>query len=138
MATRGALGGLYTAIQSASQPLVAVVACDMPFSSPGLFAAERDIILRTGVDIAIPRTGEGLEPFHAVYRRDTCLAPITAAMEADKWRVDAWFTAVKLHILGPDEIALYDHNPLVFWNLNTLEEFQQAEGLAGAEKSTEA
>jgi molybdopterin-guanine dinucleotide biosynthesis protein A len=30
---RGALGGLYTAIASAASPLVAVVACDMPFAS---------------------------------------------------------------------------------------------------------
>ncbi len=33
---RGALGGLYTALSAASQPLVAVVACDMPFASPAL------------------------------------------------------------------------------------------------------
>ena len=31
---RGALGGLYTAVASAGSPLVAVVACDMPFVSP--------------------------------------------------------------------------------------------------------
>src|SRR5512134_26433 len=30
---RGALGGLYTAIASATHPIVAVVACDMPFAS---------------------------------------------------------------------------------------------------------
>src|SRR5215204_3397973 len=30
---RGALGGLYTAIASASHPSVAVIACDMPFAS---------------------------------------------------------------------------------------------------------
>src|SRR5687767_9764343 len=33
---RGALGGLYTAIASAKHPLVAVVACDMPFASANL------------------------------------------------------------------------------------------------------
>ena len=32
---RGALGGLYTAIASAKHPLVAVVACDMPFVTAG-------------------------------------------------------------------------------------------------------
>src|SRR5215217_9407421 len=31
---RGALGGLYTAIASASNPFVGIVACDMPFASP--------------------------------------------------------------------------------------------------------
>src|SRR3970040_1082192 len=28
---RGALGGLYTALASAAHPIVAVIACDMPF-----------------------------------------------------------------------------------------------------------
>src|SRR5512147_3255637 len=34
---RGALGGLYTAIASATNPFVAVVACDMPFASATFF-----------------------------------------------------------------------------------------------------
>src|SRR5688572_32807648 len=33
---RGALGGLYTAIASAAHPIVAVVACYMPFASSSL------------------------------------------------------------------------------------------------------
>src|SRR5215207_1652434 len=36
---RGALGGLYTAIASAAHPIVAVVACDMPFASGELLEA---------------------------------------------------------------------------------------------------
>ncbi len=36
---RGALGGLYTAIASATHAQVAVVACDMPFASPMLIEA---------------------------------------------------------------------------------------------------
>src|ERR1051325_5119992 len=43
---RGALGGLYTAIASGSNPLVAVVACDMPFASPELLEAARQILVR--------------------------------------------------------------------------------------------
>ena len=40
---RGALGGLYTALSAASQPLVAVVACDMPFVNAEMLAAGRDM-----------------------------------------------------------------------------------------------
>jgi molybdopterin-guanine dinucleotide biosynthesis protein A len=127
---RGALGGLYTALQSASQPLVAIVACDMPFASPALFAAERDILLSTKADIAIPHSGNGLEPFHAVYRRDTCLAPIEAALQARKWRVDAWFSQVEAHILQPEEIQRFDPQLNCFRNINTPEELIEAEYLA--------
>src|SRR6266540_1823807 len=45
---RGALGGLYTAIASASNPMVAVVACDMPFASATLLAAGTQLIVEEG------------------------------------------------------------------------------------------
>src|ERR1044072_3671969 len=70
---RGALGGLYTAIASASNPMVAVVACDMPFASPELLEAARQILVREEADVVIAKSEEGYEPFHAIYRRETCL-----------------------------------------------------------------
>lgn len=127
---RGALGGLYTALSAASQPLVAVVACDMPFASLPLLRAQRQILLDTPVDVAIPRSTEGLEPFHAIYRRQTCLPAIQAALQADKWRVDSWFSQVKVHILNPEEIQAYDPQMLAFRNVNTPEELLEAEDLA--------
>src|SRR5512134_938873 len=51
---RGALGGLYTAIASASQPVVAVVACDMPFASATLIEASSKLLVEEGVDVVIP------------------------------------------------------------------------------------
>ena len=42
---RGALGGLYTAIASAAHPLVAVVACDMPFASQMFFEGARRLMV---------------------------------------------------------------------------------------------
>ena len=42
----GALGGLFTALSAAGHPYVAVVACDMPFASPELFAVELAILPR--------------------------------------------------------------------------------------------
>ena len=127
---RGSLGGLFTALSAASQPLVAVLACDMPFVNADLLAAERDLLLATQADIAIPRTSGGLEPFHAVYRRDTCLPAIAAALEADLWRVDAWFPQVDLRALSLDEIRRYDPQLLCFLNVNTPEELEDAVRLA--------
>jgi molybdopterin-guanine dinucleotide biosynthesis protein A len=98
---RGALGGLYTALSIAGNPLVAVVACDMPFVSPALLAALRDLLSNSTADLAIPYSGDGLEPFHAIYRRQTCLPAIEAALQADRWRVDAWFDQVKILALQP-------------------------------------
>ncbi len=127
---RGALGGLYTALFAAGQPLVAVVACDMPFVSAPLLAAERDLLELTRSDAVVPRTEGGSEPFHAVYRRETCLPAVETVLKADKWRVDSWFDLVQLRWLQPAEALAYDPLGRAFWNVNTPEEFRQVEALA--------
>jgi molybdopterin-guanine dinucleotide biosynthesis protein A len=127
---RGALGGLYTAIASASHPIVAVVACDMPFASPTLLRAASRLLVEENADVVIPKSSEGYEPLHAIYRRETCLPAIEAAIEADQWKVIAWFPQVKVRLLTPEEMREHDPSGLAFWNVNTPEEFSKAEEIA--------
>lgn len=127
---RGALGGMYTALSAARRPFVAVVACDMPFVSARLLASLFDRLTSGEADLAMPHSGQGFEPFHAVYRRQTCLPAIEAALQADRWRVDAWFAAVKLEVLQAEDVRRYDSQMLCFRNINTPDELRQAEELA--------
>jgi molybdopterin-guanine dinucleotide biosynthesis protein A len=127
---RGALGGLYTAIASASNPIVAVVACDMPFASAALVEAAGRLLVEEKADVVIAKTDEGYEPIHAIYRRETCLPAIESAIEADMWKVIAWFPQVKVRVLTSDEIKRYDPPGLAFWNVNTPAEFEKAEKIA--------
>lgn len=127
---RGALGGLYTAIASASSPYVAVVACDMPFANAALLEAATQLLVREEADVVIAKGEEGYEPLHAVYRRETCLPAIESAIDADLWKVVAWFPQVKVRVLTAEEISRYDPKQLAFWNVNTPEEFAEAEKLA--------
>ncbi len=127
---RGALGGLYTAIASASHDHVAVVACDMPFASTRLIESAHSLLVKEEADIVIAKTDEGYEPFHAVYRRATCLPVIESAIHEDKWKVSAWFPQVKVRTLSPDEVKTLDPSGLCFWNVNTPEEFEKAKQLA--------
>jgi molybdopterin-guanine dinucleotide biosynthesis protein A len=127
---RGALGGLYTAIASATHPHVAVVACDMPFASPRLIEAMTRLLVQEEADVVIPKSAEGYEPFHAVYRCETCLPAIEAAIRADKWKVIAWFPEVRVRELTADELKSLDPAGLAFWNVNTPQEFAEAERIA--------
>lgn len=127
---RGALGGLYTAIASAAQPIVAVAACDMPFASAALLEAMSKLLVEKEADAVIAKSDEGYEPFHAVYRRATCLPAIEAAIDAGQWKVIAWFPQVKVHTLTSEDVRKYDPSGLAFWNVNTPEEFAKAEELA--------
>ena len=102
----------------------------MPFISADLLAAERDRMVESGADIVIPHTGQGPEPFHSLYRREICLPHIETAIQEDKWRVDSWFTQVKLETFSLEEIQHYDPKLLSFRNVNTPEELQDAIKLA--------
>lgn len=132
-AGRGALGGLYTAIASAAQPIVAIVACDMPFASAKLIEVATRLLIAEEADIVIPKTEAGCEPFHAVYRRAACLPLVEAALHAGQWKATAWLSQAQTRTLTMAEIQAADPRGLAFWNLNTPEEFAQAEEAASAQ-----
>ena len=133
---RGALGGLYTAIATATHPYVGIVACDMPFASKTFFEQTIKLMDKEEADVVIARveseTGKsaGYEPLHALYRKETCLPAIESAINADQWKVIAWFSQVKVHEVTEDEMKIIDPSGLCFWNVNTPEEFAQAEKIA--------
>lgn len=127
---RGALGGLHTALASAAHPIVAVVACDMPFASAGLLEAMGRLLVEEEADVVIARSEGGFEPLHAVYRRATCLPAIESAIDADQWKVISWFPQVKVRVLTDEELNSLDPDGLAFWNVNTPEEFAEAERIS--------
>ena len=127
---RGALGGLYTALVSATHAAVAVVACDLPFASAPLLVASAGVLFQDCADVVVAETAHGLEPLHAVYRREVCVGPIESAIEAGQWRMISWFSSVEVRKLHPDELDRYDPDGLAFRNVNTPEEFVEAEQLA--------
>jgi molybdenum cofactor guanylyltransferase len=131
----GSLGGLFTALSVAGHSILAAVACDMPFANPALFKYEWRLLRQTGADVVIPSTPDGLEPLHAVYRRDACLPAVQSALEAGDLKLTNWLHEVNVRVLLPKEVAQFDPHGLAFWNLNTPEEFRQAEERARLEEN---
>jgi molybdopterin-guanine dinucleotide biosynthesis protein A len=123
----GALGGLYTALATASHPLVGLVACDLPFVNPDLLAACREILVDTGADAVLPASEHGLEPLHAVYRVETCLPLVKAALDTGRRKMIAWHEDARVRIIPTEEVAKLDPDGVTFWNVNTPEEFRVAE-----------
>jgi molybdopterin-guanine dinucleotide biosynthesis protein A len=117
-------------MSAATHPYVAVVACDMPFASPEIFLAELALLRETGADAVIPRSEVGTEPFHAIYRCESCLPHVREAIEGGKRRADAWFEQVNIRYMDTAEILPYDPDKLAFFNINTPEELKEAERIA--------
>jgi molybdopterin-guanine dinucleotide biosynthesis protein A len=127
---RGALGGLYTAISSATHPFVGVVACDMPFASSKFFETATNLMVKEEAHVVIAKNESHYEPLHALYRKETCLPAIADAIQKDLWKVTAWFGKVNVRDVSDAEMKTIDPSGLCFWNVNTPEEFEQAEELA--------
>jgi molybdopterin-guanine dinucleotide biosynthesis protein A len=126
----GALGGLYTALATAANSEMIVVACDMPFVNPRLLLAECDLMSFTQTDAVIPVSPFGNEPFHAVYRRENCLTAVQRALDAGQLHLSSWLSEVQVRKMTLDEVAVYDPDFHAFINVNTPLEFRRAESLA--------
>lgn len=127
---KGALGGLLTALHAAQFSTVIVVACDMPFVNPAILADACDQLHSKQADVVVPHTENGYEPLHAVYRRETCLPVVRAALEAGERRLISWFPSVNVIPIAKDDLIKYDPYRIAFWNVNTPEDLHQAEELA--------
>jgi molybdopterin-guanine dinucleotide biosynthesis protein A len=138
---RSSLAGLYTALEFAANPLVGAVACDMPFASPALFLEEARLLEDENMDIVIPSTPKGLEPLHAVYRKETCLPVLKKAVDnagrnfsKGSLRVTGWFGGLRVRYLTPVEACAIDPSPYIYFNINTEEDLERAMEIACAGK----
>lgn len=124
---RGALIGMVTAFENATMPYVAMVACDMVFPSAPLIAHLRERLEETGADVAIPRTSHGYEPFHAVYRRESCLTLAQAALEAGESKATSWLKDAAVLEIGEEEIMAANPRGAAFVNVNTPDDLHALE-----------
>lgn len=124
---KGALGGIYTALHSSSQPHTFCVACDMPFVVRPLL--DYLISLIPEGDAIVPRLNGEAEPFRAIYSQ-ACLGPIRAALDAGKMRVISFFPDVRVRFVDELEIDRFDPQHLSFFNVNTPDDLEQARRLA--------
>ena len=126
----GVLGGLYTAFLEAKLPYVTSIACDMPFVSAKLFKHEFEQLMASAGDVVIPESANGLEPLHAVFRRDTCLPFVEEALRQDERRLISWIHRANVLVVSRVEVAMVDPDELAFTNINTPADLAHAEALA--------
>jgi molybdopterin-guanine dinucleotide biosynthesis protein A len=65
----GVLGGIWSALEAATAPVVLVVGCDHPFLSAELLMTLVERALENGCDGAWVHSAKGVEPLVAAYRR---------------------------------------------------------------------
>jgi molybdenum cofactor guanylyltransferase len=116
----GPLGGIHAALVPSSAELNLMLAVDMPFVSAELLA----FILAAAEDesnhaiITVARTGKGLQPLCAVYRREFS-AVAEQALRVGKYKIDAAFSGVSTRVIEESELAAAGFSERNFFNVNT-------------------
>jgi molybdopterin-guanine dinucleotide biosynthesis protein A len=130
----GALGALHTAVHAAGTERTLVIACDMPFVSEPLLA----FLIEAGrtADIAIPRTARGYEPLCATYSRRSA-GELRRLVEEKRFRLSevALIPGLTIRELGPDELERFGPEEMVFFNINTPDDYARAIALDGEYRS---
>jgi len=119
----GALGGIYTALAVAKEPVL-VVACDMPYLTAPFLT--RVMEAAHDADVAVPRAADGYHPLCACYTQ-ACAKPIRQRLDAGMLKVLDLFGDVHVRTIDPVEIAAFDPDGLLLLNVNTPDDLARAE-----------
>jgi len=123
----GPLAGIHAALLHSSVELNLMLAVDMPFVSRELLALLFAAAEESDAIVIVPRSGKGLQPLCAVYRRDF-LPVAEQALRAGKYKIDAVFSSVSVRVIEEGELAAAGFSERSFFNVNTPQDRVAAEG----------
>ncbi|PYP59015.1 MAG: molybdenum cofactor guanylyltransferase [Gemmatimonadetes bacterium] len=125
----GSLGGIYTAVSAAPEPVLCV-AWDMPFVPERLLRALIDGIAAGDYDAFLPESSgrRGLEPLCAVYG-PACGPAIARRLERGDLKAISFHPDVRVGILSLAQVRAFGDPDELFFNVNTPDDLERAEAL---------
>ena len=118
----GAMGGLLTALERASSPLVLVIACDLPFLTRTLLQAVGDAA-GTG-DGAWVRSPRGIEPLVACYRRAVRFA-LRGEILAGRLALAGLGAVLRMTPVDVAEQSVFGASTRLLANVNTADDYDR-------------
>ncbi len=131
---RGPLIGIYSGMKISNDDYCIAVACDMPFLNTELLRYMMNIAPK--FDAVIPRTGNEVEPLHAIYSKN-CLKTIENMIENDDLKIRNLLEQVKVRYVEENEIKPFDPEYLSWFNINTPDDLRKAEIIMNREKTND-
>lgn len=138
----GPLGGILTALlhhqersvagsQGQSLPWALIVSCDMPFLTREFLGFLWDGAERSGAQVAVPQSENGLEPLCACWRADA-VGPIQAAFDEGVRKVTQAMKRLPMEVLDEAAWKRFDSDNRLFWNMNTQTDYEEARRIVEA------
>ncbi len=122
------LAGLHAGLFYASNPWAYVTAWDFPFPNRAVI---EHLMKQTksGAQVIVPRTYDGLEPLSAMYAR-TCIPLIEAALEKKIYKIKGFYNKKRVREIGPEQLEKLDPEFKFKFNVNTPEDLARAKEMA--------
>lgn len=134
----GPLGGVVTALLAsakANNPVEwnLMVSCDMPFLSSHWLRFMAMRALKSDAQVVVPRSESGLEPLCACWRTGAA-ATLKAAFERGVRKVTDGIALLPVEILDEADWKRFDSAGRLFWNMNTLTDYEEARRILESEQ----
>lgn len=135
----GPLGGILTALLdakgiSSQNAWSLIVSCDMPFLTVEWLSFLSERAKQSGAEVVVPRSSHGWEPLCACWQ--TSAAEIlTPLFEAGTRKVMEALNALHMEVLDEKDWKRFDTNGRLFWNMNTVADYEEARRVIAAEKA---
>jgi molybdenum cofactor guanylyltransferase len=123
---QGPLAGIHAALRSTSTDLNLVLAVDLPFLDADFLRYLIAQARATTALVTVPRAGGAWQTLCAVYRRGFA-EYAEECLRQGKNKIDPLFARVQTKVIEESELLQHGFSPGLFRNLNTPEEFRQAE-----------
>jgi molybdenum cofactor guanylyltransferase len=121
----GPLGGIATALGLSKAPWNLVVACDLPYLTKGWLNYVVARALTSQADAVVPISARGPEPLCAIYHK-RCEAAIRVELERGTRKVTDALQALLVEMIAPLEWKAFDSDGLLFKNMNSPEDYDEA------------
>jgi len=129
---QGPVKALRMGLAAVQAEIAFACACDLPLINVGLALALCD--MTSGHDAGIPVVQGRLQVLHAAYRK-SCLPALDAMIERGERTLHKLAPSLNVRFVNEDELRRYDPELLSFFNVNTPEDYAQAQRLGGKLRS---
>jgi molybdopterin-guanine dinucleotide biosynthesis protein A len=121
----GPLGGIATALRASETEWNLIVACDLPYLTCEWLQFLTRRARESVADAVVPMSEHGAEPLCAMYH-SRCEPAIRGALAQGTRKVTEGLVRVRLEYLEPTEWKCFDSDGLLFKNMNTPADYEEA------------
>ena len=137
---QGPLGGILTALNYLNETTATddlwvrrhgpcsfamILSCDLPFLTKEFLSFLKERALSSPAQVIVPESASGLEPLCACWCSDAAPA-IQAGFDAGCRKVSDAMKRVPMEVLDESSWKRFDTDNRLFWNMNTLADYEEA------------